>query len=88
METSRYFGSTSVTSRSPIRMLPEDAVSSPERMRSAVVLPEPEAPSSTRNSPGATSSESSSRTRTGPKDFAILLNVTGTPAVEAIARYP
>ena len=47
-------------------------------MRSAVVLPEPEAPSRTRNSPGSTCKFNSSSTRTGPKDFWILSKETGT----------
>src|SRR5215212_2186369 len=81
MEMSRYFGRISDTSLSPISTRPAVAVSRPERMRSAVVLPEPEAPSSTRNSPGSTCRFNSSSTRTGPKDFCILSKETGTPAL-------
>src|SRR4029079_19085359 len=78
METSRYFGRMSVTSRSPINTRPALAVSRPERMRSAVVFPEPEAPSSTRNSPGAISRSNSSSTLTLPKYFRTLSKRTGT----------
>ena len=46
-------GSTLVTSRSPMRMLPLVIVSSPAIIRRAVVLPHPDGPSSTRNSPSS-----------------------------------
>ena len=48
---SRSFGGTSVTSRSPIRMLPSSTGSSPASIRSVVDFPQPEGPTSTRNSP-------------------------------------
>src|SRR5688572_14527479 len=62
----------------PMTTRPAVAVSSPDRIRSAVVFPEPEAPSSTRNSPGATSRSNCSSTFTGPKYFWTLSNLTGT----------
>src|SRR5215212_210408 len=46
---SRSFGETSLTSRSPMRISPEVA-SRPATIRSAVVLPHPDGPTSTRNS--------------------------------------
>ena len=89
METSRYFGSTSVTSRSPIRMRPErrrlEAREDAQCRRLAGARGAEQHQELARLRPRATSS---SRTRTGPKDFAILSNVTGTPVVEAIARTP
>src|SRR5258706_16094899 len=69
MAMSRFLGATSVTSRPLMRMRPEVTVSRPAIMRSAVVLPQPEGPSSTMNSPSATPSESSCRTVSGPKAF-------------------
>src|SRR5947207_11436875 len=62
---------TSVTSRPPITMRPADRVSSPAMMRSSVVLPQPEGPSSATNSPSATSSTISSSARTAPNDLAM-----------------
>src|SRR5262249_9397457 len=46
---------TSTTGRSPIRMRPAFAFSSPATQRSVVVLPQPEGPSSVTISPAATS---------------------------------
>jgi hypothetical protein len=67
---------------------PAVAVSSPDRIRSAVVFPDPEAPSSTRNSPGATSRSNCSSTFTGPKYFWTLSNLTGTFGLPAGIPYP
>ena len=49
MATSRSRGCSRVTSRSPISTRPEVGISRPARMRSAVVLPQPDGPSSARN---------------------------------------
>ena len=57
-------------------------------MRNAVVLPDPDAPSSTRNSPGATSRSNSSSTFTAPKYFWTLSNVTGTFGTTLAIPYP
>ena len=58
MAMSRSFGSRSLTTRSPMRSSPDEIVSSPAIIRRAVDLPQPDGPTSTRNSPSATSSES------------------------------
>ena len=50
---SRSFGARSVTSRSPILISPASTSSRPASMRSAVVLPEPEGPTRTMNSPSS-----------------------------------
>src|SRR5207344_767329 len=55
---SRSFGSRSLTTLSPMRSSPDEIDSSPAIIRSAVDLPQPDGPTSTRNSPSATSSES------------------------------
>src|SRR5919199_1285520 len=52
---SRLFGERSLTMRSPIRTCPSVISSSPPTMRSAVVLPQPEGPTSTMNSSSAIS---------------------------------
>ena len=59
---------------------PESAVSNPARMRSAVVLPQPDGPSRATNSPGAMSSDSPSRARTAPKERLSSRRATGAPA--------
>src|SRR5581483_11133178 len=53
MATSRSFGASSVTSRPPIITAPAVTSSSPASMRSAVVLPEPDGPTRTMNSPSS-----------------------------------
>ncbi len=53
MATSRSPGSLLVTSAPSISTRPPLTDSSPAMMRSAVVLPEPDGPSSTKNSPGS-----------------------------------
>ncbi len=50
MAMSRSFGCTSLTTRSPIFITPPVIVSSPATMRSAVDLPQPDGPTSTKNS--------------------------------------
>src|SRR5205809_1576886 len=72
----RFLGATSVTSRPSMRMLPEVTLSNPATMRSAVVLPQPEGPSRTMNSPGSTVSDSSCTTVSGPKLFEIWSSST------------
>ena len=48
---SRSFGVSSLTSFPPIRRIPLVMSSSPATIRSAVVLPQPDGPTSTMNSP-------------------------------------
>src|SRR5438477_7544900 len=55
MAMSRSGGATSLTISPPIRTSPEVARSSPAAMRRTVVLPDPDGPTRTRNSPSATS---------------------------------
>ena len=65
MAMSRFFGGTLVTSRPPIRIRPSLMSSRPASMRSAVDLPEPDGPTSTRNSPSVICRFSLSTARTG-----------------------
>ena len=60
MAMSRSFAGTALTTRSSIASLPDEIDSSPATMRKVVVLPQPEGPSSTMNSPSATVSDTSS----------------------------
>ena len=53
MPMSRLFAGTLVRSLPSTDTVPEVASSSPARMRSAVVLPQPDGPSSATNSPGS-----------------------------------
>ena len=56
---SRSFGGTSFTTWPSIRTAPEVIDSRPAIIRSAVVLPQPDGPTKTTNSPAATSSSRS-----------------------------
>ena len=49
--TSRSFGGSSFTARSPIATVPPDLLPAPATMRSNVDLPQPDGPTSTQNSP-------------------------------------
>src|SRR5689334_13802575 len=55
MAMSRSIGDSSLTTVSPIRIWPEVIDSSPATMRSVVVLPQPDGPTSTTNSSSRTS---------------------------------
>ena len=66
MPMSRLFAGTDVTSRPPTETVPDVASSSPAKMRSAVVLPQPDGPSSATNSPGSMCRVSPSSARTVP----------------------
>src|SRR4249919_649748 len=63
---SRAFGGTSLTTRPPISIVPEVGFSRPATIRSAVVLPHPEGPTSTMNSPSSTVCVSASTATTFP----------------------
>jgi hypothetical protein len=63
---SRAFGESSLTTRPPISIVPEVGASSPATIRSAVVLPHPDGPTSTMNSPSATVWSSASTATTLP----------------------
>src|SRR5664279_1265823 len=67
MAKSRSLGSTSLTIRSPMRTTPAVGVSRPAMTRRAVDLPQPDGPSSTRDSPASTSRVRSSTAITSPK---------------------
>ena len=53
MAMSRSFGSTSLTTRPPIESEPDEIDSSPAIIRSVVLLPHPDGPTKTTNSPSS-----------------------------------
>ena len=63
MAISRSFGATSLTTFSPIKISPSVMSSSPATIRSKVVLPQPDGPTRTTNSPSLISIFTSSRAR-------------------------
>src|SRR3954464_6873592 len=66
MATSRWRGGMRVTSRPAIRTAPVVSGSRPATIRSVVLFPHPDGPTSTTNSPGATSRLTSSTATTPP----------------------
>src|SRR5215207_2961426 len=64
---SRSFGGTELTSRSPMRISPDDTLSSPAIMASRVDLPHPDGPTRAMNSPVRASRSMPFSTSTAPK---------------------
>src|SRR6476659_8043002 len=77
MATSRSFGGTLLTTRSPMRISPPVMFSSPAIMRSKVDLPQPDGPTSTTNSPSPMSTLTPWITSTAPKALRTSLMATG-----------
>src|SRR6266567_4068801 len=73
---SRSFGATPLTTRPPIAMVPELISSSPAIILRSVLLPQPEGPTSTQNSPSSTSTSTPCRTSLEPKLLRTPLRVT------------
>src|SRR5690242_10732899 len=82
---SRSRGAIRLTTRSPIEISPAVIDSSPASIRNAVVLPEPEGPTSTMNSPSAISSERSRTASTVPPNV-LPTSEKVTPAMSALHR--
>src|SRR4051794_22253120 len=66
MATRRARGGRSATSRPSMRIEPDVGVSNPAIMRRSVVLPHPDGPSSTRNSPSPVTKSTPSTAWTSP----------------------
>ena len=66
MLTSRSEGGSSVTSSPPIRIVPPVGTSRPAIMRSVVVLPQPEGPSSVTRCPASIVKDTASTAATSP----------------------
>src|SRR5215470_14147879 len=77
MATPRARGGTSLTTSPPIRISPDVAFSRPAMMRRNVVLPQPDGPSSTKNSPSRTAKLMPSTATTSPNCLRIFVAVTG-----------
>src|SRR5438067_2887328 len=77
---SRSFGETSFTTRPPIERVPSEMSSRPATMRSAVVLPQPDGPTSTRNSPSWMSSVRSKMAWT-PLSYTLSTSLNATSAM-------
>src|SRR5256885_4343657 len=70
----------------PNRMRPVSSSQNPATMRNSVVLPQPDGPSSVKNSPSRTAIETLSTARTAPKVRAtpsIVIAVTRAPSARA-----
>src|SRR6476660_2615252 len=75
------------TSRPPITISPESASSRPATARRIVLLPHPDGPSSTRNSPSAIRSETSATASTLPKRLTrCLIRMSATPFPPSVRR--
>src|SRR5437868_4495533 len=83
----RSVGGTSFTTSSPISTSPELACSRPAVMRRTVVLPEPDGPTSTRNSPSAIS-RSRPSTPTVPSLNTLRSRRNSIPATSASVPRP
>ena len=83
MPMSRLAGGTGAMSLPSTVTVPLSAVSNPARIRSAVVLPQPEGPSSATSSPGAISSDRPFSARTAPNDRLTSRRLTGAPPLAA-----
>src|SRR5690349_18801839 len=81
MAMRRSAGASSLTRRPPMASSPAETVSSPAMMRSSVVLPQPEGPTKTQNSPSFTSRSMSRRISTVPKDLQMPRSVTSGMAI-------
>src|SRR4051794_18170630 len=88
MPTSRLCGASRMTSLVPNRMLPASGRMNPASTISSVVLPDPEGPSSVRNSPLCTSRSTWSSATTLPYDLATPRTAIGTEAARVIAAPP
>src|SRR5262245_8712211 len=74
MPMSRLCTATSVMSSPPTNTRPESGISKPAIMRRDVVLPQPEGPSSEKNSPAAMSSVTRSTATTLPSNTLVTLS--------------
>src|SRR2546429_5007348 len=83
MPMSRLAAGTGEMSLPSTVTVPLSAISNPARIRSAVVLPQPDGPSSATSSPGAISSDRPFSARTAPNDLLTSRRLTGAPPLAA-----
>ena len=86
MAMPRLAGGTRVMSRPPMLSVPSLILSNPAIMRSSVLLPQPEGPTNTQNSPGATCRSRSWMTSWSPKRLTMWLSWTSD--IGASPRHP
>src|SRR5581483_1087595 len=85
---SRCEARLNVTSSPSSRILPEDGSSSPAIMRSVVVLPQPEGPSRTKNSPSAMVNDEARTAVKSPKRFCRLSSrISATALLRKMTRH-
>ena len=84
MLTGRRCGGTPAMSSPSSRMRPSLGVSKPASMRSSVVLPQPDGPSSAKNSRSKMSSDSRSTATTPPKRLLTASNRTSGRAAGSV----
>jgi|HubBroStandDraft_2_1064218.scaffolds.fasta_scaffold09401_2 hypothetical protein len=87
MPMSRRAAGTEEMSLPSTRTAPVSAVSKPATMRRAVVLPQPEGPSSATSSPGAISIESPSSARVVPNARLRLCSTTLVPPATCLSPF-
>src|SRR5689334_10394198 len=85
---SRSRGASASTLTPAMLTAPPEAVSKPAIMRRSVVLPQPDGPRSTQNSPSATSKEISLRISLAPKAFETLSTVSEAIAFSVVDAGP
>ena len=88
MPMSRLAAGTDEMSLPSTRTDPVSAVSKPATMRSAVVLPQPDGPSSATSSPGAISIDSPSRALVAPNERLRSCSTTLVPRLPVACRVP
>src|SRR5829696_240292 len=81
---SRSRGAIRLTSRSPMNTEPDEIASSPASIRNAVVLPEPDGPTRTMNSPSAMSRDNERTASTEPNR--LPTSSKRTPAISGSSR--
>src|SRR6266536_2309246 len=87
MAMSRSLGLASVTTRSPMVISPPVTSSRPAIIRRTVVLPQPDGPTSTMNSPLRISSETSHTAWTPPGNSLLTWSRTMLPTWHLLARW-
>src|SRR5262245_50679240 len=89
MLVGRLLGGVSAISSPPMMIWPELGVSRPEIIRRSVVLPQPEGPSSAKNSFWAISKETSSTALTPPGNVLVTLRseTIASAMVLSLARF-
>src|SRR5262245_58505369 len=84
---SRFLGAISVTSRSPTKIAPASTSSRPASIRSAVVLPDPDGPTRTMNSPSSIWRSSESTAGSSMPGYTRVAWMNRTSAIRKLLSY-